>query len=265
MAITTMDGLVAGLAASEVLYWYKTTSTTTVAGYDLSYWQLGGVPALPSIPSSVAIACTSTLDGAPTMQIVSTDKYYVAVADVVATVLQTFTLNDRMYHCGGLVGNSTATQSFTVTSTVAMDAGRISTGTPTEWWTEVYTTMGTAASSCYFDVTYTDGSTGVLAQTWASTMRQSRLLRLQSTSNKIIQSIHGATLQITTGTAGSWGVTVSRPLFSMTCPAANQGVAYDFAQIGMPELSSRACLWWRSWMAGTASGVLQAKVQIAVG
>lgn len=265
MAITTMDGLVKGLAGSEVLSWYKTTSTTTVAGYDLSWWYLGGAPAIPSIPSSVAIACTSTEAGAPTMAIVSTDKYYAGVADVVATALQTFTLNDRLYHCGGLVGNSTSLQSFTVTSTVAMDNGRISTDTPTEWWAEVYTTMGTAASSCYFDVTYTDGSTGIIAQTWGSTMRQSRLLRILSTSNKIIQSIHGATLQVTTGTAGSWGVTVGRPLFSLTPPAANQGVSYDFAQIGMPQISSRACLWWRSWMAATASGVLQAKVQIIAG
>lgn len=265
MAIQTMDALVKGLAGSETLFWYKTTSTTTVAGYDLSYWQLGGVPALPAIPSSVAVECTSTEAGAPAMVSVSTDKYYVVAADVVATVLQTFTMNDRLYHCGNLVGNSTATQSFTVTSTVAMDLGRICTACPTEWWAEVYTTMGTAASTCVFDVTYTDASTGTIRQIWASTMRQSRLLRLQSTDNKIIQTVHGATLQATTGTAGSWGVTVSRPLFSMTCPAANQGVAYDFAQIGMPELSSRACLWWRSWMAGTTSGVLQAKVKIAVG
>lgn len=265
MAITTMDGLVAGLGASETLYWYKTTSTTTVAGYDLSFWYLGGFPALPSIPSSVAVACTSTEAGAPTMTIVSTDKYYVGAADIVATALQTFTLNDRLYHCGGLVGNSTSLQSFTVTSTVAMDNGRCSTACPTEWWVEVYTTLGTAASSCYFDVTYTDGSTGVIAQTWGSTMRQSRLLRIQSTQNKIIQTIHGATLQVTTGTAGSWGVTVGRPLFSMTCPAANQGVAYDFAQIGLPQLSSRACLWWRACEAATASGVVQAKVQIIAG
>ena len=213
----------------------------------------------------MAISCTSTIDGAIPITLASTDKYYIGTVDVVTTALQTFMLNDRLYHCGNLVGNSTSLQSFTVTSTVAMDAGRISTCCQTQWWMEVYTTMGTAASSCYFDVTYTDASTGIVKITYDSTMRQSRLVPLVSTDAKEIMTIHGATLQATTGTAGSWGVTVSRPLFALTVPLANSGIQYDFAQIGMPQLSSLACLWWNSWMAATASGVLQAKIQLMAG
>lgn len=265
MAITTMDGLVKGLAGAEVLPYYKTTSTTTVAGYNLSYWYLAGYPGIPAIPSSVASACTSTIEGAVPITQTSTDKYYVASVELVTTALQMFTLHDRLYHCGGLVGNSTALQSFTVTSTAAMDAGRISTAIPTQWWVEVYTTMGTAASSCYFDVTYTDASTGVLTQVWASTMRQSRLLPILSTNGKAIKTIHGATLQITTGTAGSWGVTCSKPLCSVPTPLINVGNAYDFAQIGFPQISSQACLWWTANMAATASGVLQAYIKVAPG
>jgi hypothetical protein len=266
MAITTMDGLVAALGNADTLSWYKTTSTTTVAGYDISFYQLGGVPTLPSIPSSVGTFCTSTTGGAPTITKSSTDKVYVASVDLVTTALQTYTLNDRLYHCGSLVGNSSALQTFTVTSTVAMDAGCISTNTYTEWWMEGYTTLGSAASSCYFDVTYTDASTGVIAVTIASTFRQSRLLRiLSSVTGKIIQSISGATLQVTTGTAGSWGVTVSRPLFTITPGLVNVGITYDFAQTGLAQISTLACLWWRAWQATTATGVLQANVKLVAG
>ena len=266
MAITTMDGLAKGLAGGENLMWYKTTSTTMVAGYDCSLWYLGGVPTIPSIPSSVASACTSTIAGANSITITSTDKYYIAGAYVTATVLSYFCLNDRLYHCGGLSGNSTSLQSFTVTSTVAMDAGRISTDTPTQWWAETYTTMGATASSCYFDVTYTDGSTGIIAQTWASTMRQSRLLRITSSeSGKIIQSITGATLQAGTATAGSWGVTVSKCLFDVPIEVVNIGKALDFAYVGLPAISSLACLGWKTWCAGTSLGTFVGRVRVIAG
>jgi hypothetical protein len=146
-----------------------------------------------------------------------------------------------------------------------MDAGRISTNTYTEWWMEGYTTIGTGASSCYFAVTYTDGSTGQIAVTMASTLRQSRMFKILSSVGKTIQSITGATLQSTTGTAGSWGVTVSRPLFTITPAVANIGLTYDFAQTGMAMVSTNACLWWRAWQATTATGVVQANVKLIMG
>ena len=265
MAITTMDGLIAGLAGGRDVYMYKTTSTTTIAGNWCSFYEIGGAPALPTIPSSAHSTCTSTDAGALAGMPGSTDLYYIAGAWVNATAIQSFTLFDRLAHCGNLVGNSTAVQAVTVSSTGSRDTGRISTATSLDWFLEWYTTTGTTAATITVNLQYTDGSTGVFTYTTPSTMRQSRLVPIISTVGKNIESIQQATLSVTTGTAGSFGFTCARRLCEVPNMVANYGVYFDAFDLGMPNVLGNACLWMASIQAATASGVTQTKFRVIPG
>lgn len=263
-----MDGLVNGLASARDVYFYKTTSTTTVAGDYCSFYQIGGIPSLPAIPSSIASTCTSTTVGAGLNMPGSTELYYIGTGYGVATTLQQIKLFDRLHHCGGLVTNSTTPQAVNVSSTGSFDTGRCSSTTPVCWFLEWYTTSGATGATVICDVTYTDGSTGTISYAAGATRRQSFLARLYSTASpmKIIQSVSQLTWQATTGTAGSMGVTAARclcdlPMFTV----ANYPVQADFATLGMPQVLGKACLWPISYMAATASGVVQLNYKVIPG
>lgn len=259
MAVDTMDKLVAGLAAARNMIWYKTTSTTTVAGNIISYYYLGGVPTLPtSIPSSVASTCTSTTLGAPQGMTGSTVEHYVASAWCVAGNITSFLLYDRLHHCGGLSANTTVAQTVAVTSTGAFGTARTSSQSWNDFYIEWYTTTGISTGTWTFSLTYTDGSTGSYAYPYTSTQRQSRLQMIYSSAaSLIIQSVDSVALTTISGTAGSFGVTCGKRLCDCPAPVVLTGYSYDFASIGMPRILGNSCLWLTGIINGTASSNTQ--------
>lgn len=256
--ITTMNGLVLGLSRATNAYMYKTASTTTVAGDFVSLYEIGGVPALPAIPSSIASTCTSTTDGAMQVLSGSTDIHYIAAANAIVASVANISIFDRLHHCGNLSGASTEVQAANVSSTGSFDTGRCSSTTPTEWFLEWYTTTGTSTATANCDVTFTDASTATISVALSATRRQSQLLRILSTvtPTKIIQSVQNVTLSATTGTAGSFGVTVGKRLCDLPAvTGGNYGVSADFAALGMPSLIGQACLWPVAWAQTTSIGI----------
>jgi hypothetical protein len=254
-----MDKLVAGLAGARTMTWYKTTSTTAVAGDRLSYFYLGGVPTLPSaIPSSVAVVCNSGTLGSPLGMTGSTGEAYVASAWIVGGNITSFTLYDRLMHCGGLSAQTTVSQAIAVTSTGAFDTARTSSQSYNDFFIEWYTTTGISTGSWTFGLTYTDGSTGSYVYPYASTRRQSQLqLIYSSATSLLIQSVDTVAITTVTGTAGSFGVTCARRLCDIPAPVVLTGYSYDFASIGMPRILGTSFLWLTGIINGTASSNTQ--------
>jgi hypothetical protein len=79
-----------------------------------------------------------------------------------------------------------------------------------------------------------------------------------------IQSIQ--TIQhATTGTAGNYGITATRPLTTISLGLANNGEVYDWAQLGFPEVPNDACLMGIVVCGTTSTGTLNGSLKLVTG
>jgi hypothetical protein len=120
-------------------------------------------------------------------------------------------------------------------------------------------------------VTYDDGSSGNLTGlSLAATRRASFMAPLNSlipaaAAGKIIRDVDTVTLSATTGAAGNFGVTATRPRVTAPLPLANKGEIYDWAALGLPEIYNSSCLFPIVMAVTTSTGALRAGGKIAHG
>lgn len=268
MAITTRDQVIAALAnnASRIVL-DKAAIGSQVAGQYASMWRATGTPGQGAIPGAAEV-CTKALTGAipftnqtpPNQSLLA---WLWAVSSVSATTLE---LHDRLAHMGGLNLTLTTPQTVGVdVQTLGVGAARI--GSPDfadlQWWYEVYTAGGATGSNATFNVTFDDGSTGNLATlAVGGTLAASRLfsldaLRTAGQQGRNIRGVNSVTLSGSTGTAGSAGVTVTRPRTALPMGLANFSNVADWAQLGLPEIPNDACLFPIILPPSTSTGTLR--------
>jgi hypothetical protein len=140
-----------------------------------------------------------------------------------------------------------------------------------QWWLEVYTDGGATASSATINVTYNDDTSGNLnVQAVGGTLRAGRMLALTpliptGSQGKFIRRVNSVILSASTGTAGSFGFTATRPRTATTLPLANLTGVFDWAQLGMPEIANDSCLQLVLLTSTTSSGTLRGGGKIAHG
>lgn len=127
--------------------------------------------------------------------------------------------------------------------------------------------MGSTAVNATVAVTYNDDSSGNLtAFTLAATPRQGRLYPLISASaGKFIKAVTGVTLSATTGTAGNFGITATRPRTSVSTPLANKTETFDWAALGLPKIEDDACLMMLMLCSTTSTGAVRGQGKIIHG
>jgi hypothetical protein len=267
MAITTLDGLVAALAAStrQVAVINKASiSTQATSGYS-SLWRATGTPAQGSIPAGAAI-CSDATTGALIDFTAATGGEAVYLAHVAllnaTNSSMNFELHDRLAHMGGLSGVTTGNQTVSVDVTGTSNnlaARRGATGyVDVLWWAEIYTDIGTTGQTC--TVTYTNAG-GTSGQTTTFTLggaspanQDSRMFPIIGANGEKIQSIQTVSIGTTTGTAGSWGITATRKLTSINTPLINNFTVADWAKLGLPRIENEACLFGINLCGTTSTG-----------
>lgn len=271
--ITTRDEIVAALSNAVVYPVIKASIATQGAGGRTSLWRATGTPAQGAIPGAAAV-CTDALTGSlgtiPTPgggQRNAALRVAMASASAGPLVL----LVDRLAHMGGLSG--TATTSQTVSASVVSLAGTrcASDYTDVTWWAEIYTDIGTTATT--LTVTYTDSGgtsrTTTLSLGGASPLNQdSRIFPIipAAATPLPIRSIESVQLTATTGTAGSWGITATREIAPLALPpVANYADLYDWARLGAPTVHADACLSFVQLCTTTSTGALTGSVAIGTG
>lgn len=275
MTIQTRDQLIDALANnSQTLTINKATISNQAAGGFCSLWRATGTPGQAAIPGAAAL-CTSALLGAmnfnnPTPPARSYIGRLFLVSGNSATDIQ---IHDRLAHRGGLAGNSTGVQ------TVGIDLNTSSDNIPNrrgqsdysevQWWLEIYTDIGTTATTCtitYTDANGTGSKTTTLSIGGASPAnRAGRAFLIQPTDGIPIRSIESAQLTATTGTAGSWGITASRALGGLSLGLANSGIVADWAQTGLSRVHDDACLYPVVICGTTSSGTLYGNLKLIQG
>ena len=277
MTISTRDQIIDGLGNNNNrITWDKASLGSQVVGQYCSLWRATGTPAQGAIPAAAAF-CTKALTGAIGFDNQSAPATnYLAYHTLLCSAANTnLEIHDRLAHMGGLNGTLLTAQ------TVGIDLSTINAGgsVPAErlgdanysdvmWFLEWYTTTGATASNATVNVTYNDGTTGNLAVIaiggTAIAASQCRQL-VPAVNGRFIRGVNSVTLSASTGTAGSFGVTATRPRAAMSVPIANKVEVFDWAQLGFPEIPNNSCLAGMLLSTATSSGTIKGQGKIIHG
>lgn len=275
MAITTRDQLINAMGnnTSRVV-WDKANIANAAAGFLFSLWRATGTPAQGAIPGAAALA-TKALTGAIgfTNQTAPATSYYAWQTVATGNAATSIEIHDRLAHMGGLSGTTTPGA-----QTVGIDLSTLGGGLPAErrgdanysdvqWWMEWYTDTGATASNATVNVTFDDASTGNLAViAVGGTVRAGRMIPLVSNvAGRFIRGVNSVTLSASTGTAGSFGVTATRPRTAVNANIANKYEQFDWALLGLPEIPNDACLQLIMLCSTTSTGTVRGQGKIVHG
>ncbi|MGB5135412.1 MAG: hypothetical protein WBN89_09600 [Prochlorococcaceae cyanobacterium] len=247
MAITTRDQLIAALANSRHVLFDKASLSNAVAGRFYSLWRATGQPGQGAIPAAPAVCSHGLLGALNHLPEGSSLPHYLAWVDV-ATSLATATLeiHDRLCHQGGLVGNAATLQTTNLPLSLAgVAAERIGPEdfSQLQWWLEWYADTGSTAVTATVTVVCDDDSTQTVAVPLVATSRASGLYQiLPPQGKKGIKAVNSVQLSASSGTAGNFGVTCTRYRAGFFTVVANKAEMYDWAALGLPQITSDACL-----------------------
>jgi hypothetical protein len=253
-AVTDLSDLInlstgGGAGAPETAFWFKSARiagvapTAPVVGRPASLWRYDGNPAGGAIPGAAAVPTRATQGALPFTNPGGGRQKWMMQAWCSGLVAGTLVLYDRLLHNGGLVGNVATAQ--TVGGTLTRNTG----GVGNRAWVEIYTAIGGTATTVTMSYTNQAGTSGrtstavAIGGTGFNEATRMILMPLQGTDTGI-QAIASITLAATTGTAGSIGATIGRPLAYMPMTPAGGFGWRDFTTglPGVPEVPTDACL-----------------------
>lgn len=271
MAITTRDKLIDALGNNSSRFVIdKASIANAAAGQYHSLWRATGQPGQGAIPGAAA-ACDHTLTGAMrfTQQTAPATTYGGFANAACSNSAVTIEIHDRLAHMGGLSGTVATAQ------TVNLDMDALKSGSnltermgdanfsDIQWWLEWYTDTGSTAVTATVNVTYNDGTSGNLTGiSLAATRRASLMIPLNglipsADSGKFIRDINTVTLSATTGTAGSFGATATRPRMTLPLSLANKMEVFTWADLGFPEIFNSSCLFPIEIASTTSTGTVR--------
>ena len=270
MTITTRDKLIDALGNnSSRLVIDKASISNAAAGQFHSLWRATGQPGQAAIPAAAAV-CNNALTGAlnfaqQTSPATTYGTWANAMCSNNATTLE---IHDRLMHMGGLSGTSTGSQTVNLDLNANLGSDNISARkgdanfSDVQWWMEWYTDTGSTAVTATVGVTYNDGTTGTLSVALAATRRASLMIPLNgfipaAAAGKYIRDIDTVQLSATTGSAGSFGFTATRPRMTMPLSLANKMETFDWAALGLPEIFNSSCLMILQVASTTTTGTVR--------
>jgi hypothetical protein len=222
-------------------------ATSPVSGRGCSLWQYDGMPAGGVVPTIGAIPDRTTQGAIPfTAAGGGRDKLLIGTG-VTPNVAGVYLLYDRLFHIGGLLGNSTADQ--TIQGSPASPAlTRNTGGAGNIAFYEIYTLIGTTTTT--LTMTYTNqAGTGSKTSTMnigaASFREVTRMQRIPlAAGDSGIQAIEKVKLTGTTGTAGNFGITIAQPIAWIPVGAGGTMGWRDYTTglPGIPVIDPNACL-----------------------
>ena len=279
MTITNGDQLKDALGNnSSRLVIDKASLANAAAGQYHSLWRATGQPGQGAIPGAAAV-CNNTLTGCMgfTQQTPPATSYGAWASAVCSNSAVTVEIHDRLMHMGGLSGTVTTAQTVNLDLNANLATDNLSDRkgdanfSDVQWWLEWYTDTGGTAVTATVAVTYNDGTTGNLsAISLAATRRASFMVALNgyipaASSGKYIRDVDSVTLSATTGTAGNFGVTATRPRMDLPLLLANKKEIFNWADLGLPEIFNSSCLFPLQLASTTSTGTVRGGGKIAHG
>jgi hypothetical protein len=266
--ITSRDQLIDAMAnnSSRVVL-DKASLANQVAGRMCSLWRSTGQPAQGAIPTTAA-SCSNVTTGAIqfTQQTAPATSYLAQMAVLASNSAMSWELHDRLAHRGGLLLNITTSQAVDLDlDLLSISADRIGDASfgDVQTWLEVYADGGATASNATINVTFDDNTdANVTVQAVGGTIRAGHCfsvdaLRTTAQQGKNIKRINTVILSASTGTAGNFGFTFTRPRAYFPSFVANLSQTYDWSMLGLPEIPNESCLQFMVVPSTTSSGTLR--------
>ena len=260
MAITTMDQIAAGLATAPVIDLFAPSATNVAAGFVnlqravvTSTGQMA-VPAAASAGGTLHSAGQAGFGNLPD-PVGGASRYLAQSAFTFATAGSLW-FYDRVWSCSGfsgIVATAQAVTSFPVLT--RPDAN----GTGLEIWIECYTATGATAANITVQYTNSDSVAGrsTVSTAHITSMPANRMYRVPLQAGDTgVKSIQSVTLSGTTGTAGSFGVTLMRKIAVTGSAVTNIPVMNDFAALGLPLVQNGTALNAIHQGTTTSSGII---------
>ena len=277
--IENIDNLVKALGNnSSRIVLDKASIASQIANSYCSLWRATGQPGQGAIPTVVATCNNTTVGTIGFNQQMSPSTSYGAYLEIATgNAAMTMELHDRIANMGGLNGTLTTAQSVNLDLSTLLSTDNINVRkgddnySDVQWWLEWYTATGATAVTATIAVTYNDGTTGNLsALSLASSRPASHMIPINSLipsaqSGKFIRGIVSVTLSATSGTAGNFGVTATRPRMTLSAPIANYKFIADWAQLGLPEIYNSSAIFPIVLTPTTSTGTVRGGGKIAHG
>lgn len=173
MAITTLDGVLAGAQPSR--QFYKTLTGTMVAGRPHSLFYTAGIPGAAVAPSpGIGGAVLTTYAGQLPFTNPGSGNSYLSKFQGHSTIAGTLMLCDRLWHNSGIDVTLNTEQTFTSSAQIpARDANGTTTGNGVFGGLEVVTALGAGTPTITLKYTNESGTAGQTATNLVSTVASS--------------------------------------------------------------------------------------------
>jgi len=238
-AITTMDGIAAGLQAQERKGFHKGSFTPAVAGGYYSLWLTNGQPGPGAAPGAVnGVVPTDATAGAFPFTNAVGDSYlgYVAATGL---AVGTLVIYDRLW------ANSTTNVTAGAQAITFPGLSRYTSGVGVEAWVEWYVAGSATAATMTGTFTDQDGNTlqpGTFTVP-AVTKAVGQMFPMDMpTGDSGVRAFSSMNIG-TTHAAGTWGITMMKRLAEIPIRPSDQGAsALNIIDLAMPEITDDACL-----------------------
>ena len=266
-AIADLDTLLnlitgGGAGAPETVWWFKDSrvgaaaAPATVAGRWTSLWAYDGQPSDGAAPGAAANPTNATSGALKQTDAGGGRQKYLISAAAGNNAAGTLILYDRLLHNSGLSGTTTTAQ--TVGGTLSRNTG----GVGNIAWAEVYTAIGTTATTYTCSYTNEAGTSGRTSQAVAiggtGAAEAQRILPMSlAQGDRGVRAVASITLAASTLTAGSFGVTIAQPLILVPLGVVGMGGIRDLiTTLDIAPIAAGACLAWAWHANGTTAPIL---------
>lgn len=238
MAITTLDGVIAGMQYPR--FFAKAVTGTMVAGRPWSTWALAGSPGAGAFDTTLnGVALSSPINGQIPFTNPASGNAYLARLAGTATISGMLLLCDRLWHNGGYTITSTSAQNSTTPAWPARSADGTANGDGVLFGAEISATVGAGTPTITAGYTNQAGTatrtaTNVLATVAASAAGSFYFIGLQA-GDTGARSLQSMTLSAT-WTSGTMNMVAYRILAALEIGSALVPNAIDALTAGMPRM-----------------------------
>lgn len=267
MAITTVDGIVAGMVPG--FPFQKNAFTGEAAGQIANLGVVAGNPGAWTLSApglAGAVVTTGTIGGAfPFANPATGNTYLAKLALAVGANIIGFEIYDLLWYNTGIIVTTTTAQTvnsvaFPARCVPATGSTPDTLGGRIQIWMHCTTATTNAAAIANTTLGYTnqDGTTGRsagLAYSWPATAVAGTMVPFGLQGNDTgVRSIQTVTLGTSYG-GGAVNLLAVRSIASVYFPTATAGGIFDFADLGLPRLYDSSALYMNVLLSGTAAGI----------
>ena len=247
MAITTLDGVIAGMQWPRSFA--KAVGGTMVTGRPQSYWTIAGTPTGGAVGATLnGTNQDNTTPGCIPFTDPGSGNSYLARFQGNATIAGQLLLIDRLWS-NTVATTTTGNQAITTAAFPARSADGTANGLGLQIAVETYATMSATtpvlAALTYYNQTGSGGGTrtcGATLDTFASGAVAGNFLRIPlQAGDQGVRAILGINFS-TAWTSGTFGIVVYRTIAALELPLAQVSNAIDAITSGMPQIMNGSCL-----------------------